>query len=698
MIVTTRTTTDEGISRLLEVASFGNGDFLTRISLERLDEQASIQLVENLLTPGEITTDISDHIVHLGNGNPFFIEELVRTLIEQGIILQSEGQGWIPANKETTEFAINIPDTIQGLIMSRFDRLSAVQRRLLQVASIIGRDFNSHLLCDVLRITDPILFDEILQQLVDRGILDRYSDFKGQDFRFTHILMSDTIYSTLLTGDKAELHGLIGDSIETLYESRVDEQVDVLAQHYFYSSNGSKALYYCIRAGNLSAEKYAIEQARNYYNQAETLMAKVPHQHHQAAEVYSGLGTMQVFRGEYQPALASYNKAVHRLEEAVCSKDDYLQLSRLHRLMAEVYEKLGKYSDALDQLSQAREILKLTENIDPIEAVSQTHDLGWVQFRQGNLAEAEQTMLSGLQQLKERQQPALYASFCNRIAGVYYQQSRFDESIQYLQQSITLREKIGDQVAVSRSSNNLGLLQWKMGHWNDALASFQRSLKSHQQVGDVEGEVNVLSNLGLLMIDRGDLADAEQNLTKALEQATRLNLTYHVAMIHLHLTKLNYLTGQLDQAMDFAVKGSELFAGIQSQEVLADLKVYEGLIWLARGEIAKARLCAEEAIQLADQVNGENKITDDRARAYRLSARVAMAVNDFEQAKTHLLLSDEIFQQTGDELEQARNWVLRATLSDNLNDTGEATRLRNQARTVFERFGARADLAELPPK
>ncbi len=697
VIVTTRTTTDEGIARFLKVASVGNADFLTKISLERLNENSSVQLVKYLLTPGDITTVVLDQIIHLGNGNPFFIEELVRTFIEQGIILHQEGQGWKSADKAVTELAISIPDTIQGLIMSRFDRLSEVQRRMLQVASIIGRDFNSHLLRDVLRITDPLLFEEILQQLVDRGILDRYSDFKGQDFRFTHILMSDTIYSSILSGDKRELHGLIGESMEALYESRVDEQMDVLAQHYLYSSNGSKALFYSIRAGTLSAEKYAIDQARSYFNQAEALLATIPHQHHQAAEVYSGLGTMQVFRGEYQPALGSYTKAIQRLEEGVCSKEDYLQLSRTHRLMAEVYEKLGMYPDALEQLSQAREILKRTENTDPIEAIFQMHDLGWVQFRQGNLAEAEQTMLTGLQQLDESRQPALYASFCNRIAGVYYQQSRFDESIQFLERSITLREKIGDQVAVSRSSNNLGLLQWKMGHWDDALASFQRSLKSHQQVGDVEGEVNVLSNLGLLMIDRGDLTDAGQNLTKALDQATQLNLTYHIAMIHLHLTKLNYLTGRLDQAMDFALKGTELFAGIHSQEVLADLKVYEGLIWLARGEIASARQCAEKAVQLTDEVNGENKVTDDRARAYRLSARVAMAVNDFKLAKMRLLLSDEIFQQTGDELEQARNWVLSAALSEKMNDPREATRLRDQARTVFERFGARGDLAELTP-
>jgi tetratricopeptide (TPR) repeat protein len=407
---------------------------------------------------------------------------------------------------------------------------------------------------------------------------------------------------------------------------------------------------------------------------------------------------MQVFRGEYQPALDSYRKAVQRLEEAVCSKEDYLQLSRLHRLIGEVFEKLGQYPDAIDQLSQAQEILKLAGGYDPVEIVNQMHDLGWIQFRQGNLADAEQTFLEGLQRLEETRQPALYASLCNRVAGVYYQQSRFEDSIKYLQKSIVLRDKIGDQVAVSRSSNNLGLLQWKMGLWNDALASFQRSLKSHQQVGDVEGEVNVLSNLGLILMDRGDLPEAETHLTRALDQAKRLNLTYHEAMIHLHLSKYNYLTDQLDKAMKLAQKGSDLFAGIQSQEVLADLKVNEGLIWLARGDSGKARDCSEDAIRLADEVNGENKLTDDRARAYRLSAQVAMLENDLDLAISHLVLSDEIFQHTGDAIEQARNLVIRSELLTRLKKPGEANTLRQRAKTVFEQFGAKADLKRMSIK
>ncbi len=696
VIVATRTVSDDNFVNLIKIAGAELGNRLSQVPLQRLDGSASRTLVQNLLHPHFIPEGVINRLVNLGNGNPFFLEELVRILIEQGLIHHEDG--WRSNEKEMEEFSLKIPDTIQGLILSRFDHLSAVQRRLLQVASIIGRDFNSNLLREVLKISDPILFEEILQQLVERGILERYSDFKGQDFRFTHILMSDTIYSSLLSGDKSELHGSIAQSIEILYQNRIEEFIDVLARHFIYSNDRAKALQYCIKAGNLSAEKYAVEQARKYYSQAESLMATVPHQHFQAAEVYSGLGNMQVFKGEYSQALDSYRKATNRLAEAACGSDEFLQLSRLNRLTAEVYEKLGQYPEAINYLNQAGELLKLTDNKEPIESIWQLHDLGWIQFRQGNLVDAENTLLQAINNLQETAQPALYASLCNRIAGVYYQQSKFRDSIDYLQRSILIREKIGDKVAVSRSSNNLGLLQWKMGDWEAASASFQRSLQSHQSLGDIEGEVNVRANLGLLWMDRGDLPESQYQLTTALNLAEKLNLTYHAAMNHLHLSKLYFLKGEFDKGIEATLSGSSLFAEINAQEILPDLKVSEGLNWYGNGDFAKAKTCAQDALKLADEINSANKITDDRGRAYRLLAEVALQENDIDRAGKYLNQADLIFKKTGDELEQARDMVLNAEISEHSNDKVSAVTFQRLAREIFTRHGAEIDLKRMDAK
>lgn len=689
VLASTRSINDDIFSPMVRSYQTDLDDRFRLIELPRLGDDDVGILIGNLLSPHELPEKLVSRIIHLGNGNPYFIEELIRSLIEQNIIVYD--QTWkVTSDKKNTQ-GFNIPDTLQGLILSRFDRLSAAQRRLLQVASIIGRDFSSNVLRDVLRIGDPSFFDDVLSQLVKRGILENYSDFKGQDYRFTHILMSDTIYSTLLSGDKSELHGMVAHTIEKLNPERIDELVDVLARHYLYSNDGAKALHYCILAGKQSADKYAIVQALKYFRNAENLMASIPHQNTQASDVYAGLGNIQVFRGEYQNALDSYRKAANRLQETLCSREDFQKLARIHRQIAEVFEKLGKYQDALDNITFAQDLLKMNGTADPVELVQQFHDLGWIQFRQGNLSAAEDSFLTGLHSLDVNTQPALFASICHRLASVYFQQSRFSEAVELLQRSIGFREKIGDKIAVARSSNNLGLLQWKLGDWNEALESFRRSLKGHQALGDVEGEVDVLSNLGRLLVERGDFPQAEETLRAALKKSSSLNLSYQAATVCLHLGNLYFYTERYDQALDCVNTSIELFDSIHSIEAIPELKTLEGNIWLMKNDLPKASWCADRALEMADQVTGENRTTNDHGRAYRLQGAIAFTQNDLAVAADCLGLSEEIFQRTGDVLEQARNLVFKSLLASKKGDHTRAKNFKSRARQVFEQYGAKAD-------
>lgn len=690
VVAITRSISDDVFANLVHTYQSELKDQLRLIEMTRLSTDDANLFIGNLLHPHELPDKLIQRIIQLGNGNPYFLEELIRTLSEQNIIYFDEI--WKLNTDKKASAGFNIPDTLQGLILSRFDRLSAVQRRLLQVASIIGRDFNSIVLRDVLRIGEPSFFDEVLQQLVKRGILEHYSDFKGQDYRFTHILMSDTIYSTLLSGDKSELHGMIAHTMEKLYPEHIDELVDVLARHYSYSSDGVKALQYCIMAGKQSADKYAIIQAQSYFRHAETLMSSIPHQNSQASDVYMGLGNIQVFRGEYQNALDSYRKAANRLQETICSRDDFQKLARIHRLIAEVFEKLGKYQDAFENITFAQDLLKMNGSADPVEVVQQFHDLGWIQYRQGNMAASEETFLTGLHNLDVNTQPALYASICQRLAMVYFQQSRFSEAVELLQRSIGFREKIGDKIAVARSSNSLGMLQWKLGDWNEALESFQRSLKGHRALGDVEGEVDVLANMGRLLLDRGEFKQSEECLRLGLKQSSNLNLTHQAAMVCVHLSKLYYCMEKFEQSLDCISAAQELLESLHSSEALSELKVTEGSIYLDQGDYAQAEICADQALKYADATAGDNKATDDRGRAYRLMGAVAFRQNNMTVAMDCISLSDEIFQHTGDVLEQGRNLVFRALVSKKNGDLSRSNNFILRARQVFTQYGAKADL------
>ncbi len=666
----------------------------TRLLLGRLSEDQSKEMIEYLLPQNKLPDDLIHKITHLAGGNPLFLEEIIRMLIDRRMILIKDNCWQL----EPTEGAVEnlmIPDTLQGLILIRFDQLSSIQRRLLQVASIIGRDFNSNLLRVVLQITDPTLFKEILNQLVHRDIIENYSDFPNQDYRFIHVLMSDTIYSTLLRGDKADLHGQIGSAIEETYPGQVNEFIDVLARHYQFSTNYQKALNYTKLAANISSNNYANEQAKNYYNQAVSLLQQVPHTVSDEVEVYYGLGKVNVFSANYPEALENFQTTKEILFANPSLKVEDTSPYSVLRSIGEVYEHLGNYPDAVEYLNQSKNLVEQDCSPDLSELAWIEHDLGWIDYRRGNLEKSEELFLAALSKLDEEKNPNLVASISNRLAGVYFQQSNLEQATKYLQKSVVLREQMGDKVAVARSYNNLGLLKWRTGDWQNALQYFNKSLEINKFLGDVEGSIDLNSNIGLLFLDRGKLTESENYLTTALSLANKLGLSYQIGMICLHLSRLMIIMRDFDKAISYAEEGRAVYSVIGANENLADLTTFAGFAWLEKGEPEKARQLGEEALKYIDEMNPENQKTEDRGRAFRLLARTAISKGDSQGAEKYLNQSDEIFSALQDKLENARNLVVRSQL-DELSGSGEAAKQKVlEARKIFEEADAAADLMQM---
>ncbi len=667
---------------------------LSNIQLTRLTNEQSREVVDYLLPENRLPQDLIDRIISLAGGNPLFLEEIIRMLIDRRLISIEKGQ-WEMEDEKLSVQNLAIPETLQGLILTRFDQLSSIQQRLLQVASIIGRDFNSDLLRVVLQITDPSLLDEILQQLVQRDIIENHSDVPNQDYRFNHVLMSDTIYSTLLTGDKTELHGQIGMAIEQSYPGQIKEYIDVLARHYFYSTNYNKALHYTKLAAKISSHNYANEQANDYFLQAEQVLSKVQHTVEDEIEVYYGLGNVNVFSGNYPESLENFQtaKEIFILNEGISV--DGIGLDSVLRSIGEVYEHLGNYPDAIEFIHQAKKELEKKDNPQIEELAWIENDLGWIEYRRGNLELAQELLQSALKKLDEYENANLVASIANRLAGIYLQKSDLENASKHLQKSIFLLEQLGDRAAVARSYNNLGLLKWRLGDWQNAMLSFNRSLEIHKSQGDVEGVIELNSNIGLLLLDRGKVSESENYLTTALTLANRLGLSFQTGKISLHLARLMVNSGEYDKAIEYAEEGRTVCSVIGANEILADLMSFAGLAWLEKGEAERARQLGEEALRTIDEYNPENKYSEDRGRAYRLIAKTAIVKNNPAAASDYLKRSNTVFEKLGDKVETARNLVVKADLDELKGDSQTAQTNLNEARKIFSASNAVAELIKI---
>jgi class 3 adenylate cyclase/tetratricopeptide (TPR) repeat protein len=234
----------------------------TGIHLKPLTARQSQRMVDSLLALPDLPAATREAIQTTTEGNPFFVEEVVRLLIERGAIYREAGR-WRAGEASS---AVPVPDTIESVILSRIDRLQGDVKYLLQCAAVIGRVFQRRLLQYVSGRQEAL--DEHLARLEEHGLVYRERIVPEEEYAFKHALTQMTTYEALLVRHRQAFHERIGAGIEALYEAQLEEYYEVLAYHYSRSANSAKAIDYLIKAGDKATGRYATGQALTYFGQA----------------------------------------------------------------------------------------------------------------------------------------------------------------------------------------------------------------------------------------------------------------------------------------------------------------------------------------------------------------------------------------------------------------------------------------------
>ncbi len=684
---------DDNLAHLLQKASRGLGERCLHLHLVQLSPAESEKLLSELLTIPDLPASLHDQIILRSAGNPFYLEEILRMLIDEKKIDFQDGH-WQLAPGSSVE-NLGVPETLQGLILARFDRLEPTLRRVLQVAAVIGRNFSSAVLANVLNQEEfsltplPASFIELEQ----RGFILPQAGLSDFDYLFKHVLVSDAIYSTLLKAERSDLHGQVGEAIEALYPDRTSDLVELLARHYAWSARSDRALYYLILAGRQEARNYANQQARESFEQALSILTRIDHVPEQEVDAHTGLGDVLVFTGEYPAALLHYQAALAALDSLERSQTAP-QRSALLRKLSTVHERQGNYDPALAALTEAHTALAGLPDPDPVEQAWILNATGWIHLRRGSLEAAEEALQHALALVDGSSEYDVIASIYNRLGGLAYQKGLLEDASTWTRRSLELRQRIGDVNAVARSYNNLGLLSWRRGDWNSALDNFKRSVDLHGSLGDVEGTLEINSNLGLVYLEQGDFENALRSFRQALTSAQQIGHSYHIGLSYLHLARYSLFRQDWSQALEFCRRSQQVFDEIGVAEHRIYLELYNGQAALGLGDLDRANTTIQNALSLLEQT-GNLGPSEERAYAFRLWAQVqrAQGVSLSNVAGT-LRQSVDLFEVVGNQVERARSQVILAETVMDQGDVIAAGRLLSEARKVFEQLGARLDLAK----
>ena len=303
-----------------------------RLGLETLSSESSVHLVHNILGGLTMEPALEERIVEKTKGNPFFVEEIVRELVDRGDIDQ-QGDRYVskrPINQ------LHIPNTVQAVLAARMDRLSEDLKHTMQVASVIGRDFAFKILKTILELGDELRGQ--LTNLVGLEILYEKALFPELEYIFKHALTQEVAYEALLKQRRRAIHGRIAQVIEEIYPNRLDEHYELLAHHYERSGNFDKTVHYLVLAAEKSNRQNAVQAAHGYLMKALGYV-------HEKALILDRQSELKLFHG-----LSLANVALGNFDEAIDTLTKTLSLCKKYG--APEYEKMSYF--LLNQFSWAR--------------------------------------------------------------------------------------------------------------------------------------------------------------------------------------------------------------------------------------------------------------------------------------------------------------------------------------------------------
>nr|NIQ57233.1 hypothetical protein [Gemmatimonadota bacterium]NIU77403.1 hypothetical protein [Gammaproteobacteria bacterium] len=323
---------------LLDRLRSGVGSAYVRLDLEPLDRARSRELLDNLLQIDELPEGIRSTILQRSEGNPFFLEEVLRSLIDSGHLLRENGR-W----RATTDIGdVRIPETLAGVLAARIDRLPEPTKRVAQTASVLGRIFGYRPLASVCRSAPPEErienVDPHLGTLAYEELVRERAREPEREFIFKHGLTQEAAYSLLLKARRRELHGRAGRVLEELYAERLEEVAPLLARHFSLGGDAERAARYAVQAAQRAVALYALAEAEVHYETAvEALESLEDAPKDRLLDVILGWAVVRYKLKRYDGVL----DRLHAAEALARSEDDRPRLARILSWISLMYMITG---------------------------------------------------------------------------------------------------------------------------------------------------------------------------------------------------------------------------------------------------------------------------------------------------------------------------------------------------------------------
>jgi adenylate cyclase len=554
----------------------------------------------------DVLERVQEFIAARAGGNPFFTEEIVRSLVGKGVLVRESDRWTCTAACE----AVDVPSTLQGLLLSRVDRLPVEPRRLLQEAAVLGVVFDDTLLGAVATPVGGL--DAALDRLVEADLIqtDGPRPEEGR-YRFTHALVREVVYQNLLVSRRSEMHERVGRALEQAVGSRPERLSDLeaLGHHWSLSADRVRGARYLVTAGDRARAVYANDDAIRHYERALQILAECPGCEVDARAAREQLADLLGLTGRRAEALGQYEAVRKEIERAA----DRVAAARVQRKLGGLQWEAGDRERAGACFAAGLDLLG--EDGDPIERAHLFQEMGRLAFRAGDNAAAiawaeralaEAAHQDGAHPERTREADAMCAQAYNTLGVALARTGRLAEAVEQIERSIELSEARDLLQAACRGYTNLGVLYSSLDP-RRSIETCLRGLETAKKVGDLGFQSRLYANLAVAYCALTDRCEAEgvEAAQTAIDLDRRLGLLDHLAVPLIVLGQIHQCHGEHRQAFAMYEEARALAEQVGDPQLL--FPCYDGLatLHLDAGNQAMAAAYFAKAQEVCDRAGVE---------------------------------------------------------------------------------------------
>ncbi len=700
---------------------------LQSVSMKRMSFDDVMEMIKRILEQDDVPREFCRLVYEKTRGNPFFVEEVMKSLKEDGVIYREKNK-WKIIEVSKIEF----PETVKDVIKARISRLDDECQNVLTMASFAGKDFTFEALRGVTGVEEDELV-EIMEKMLKTGLI-KESTIRAEDtYSFADIIVRDVVYEEGSRLKRKRFHGVVGQALEKVYAGNIDKHFGDLASHFLESGDKDKALDYFLKAGDKAANVYANSEAVSYFQSALRLLEEKEGELLERGRVLERLGDIERLVGKYDACTRYWSEELLLWRQL----HEKRKVARLHRKMANVlWNEIGDTERAKDHHEKALKIMEAEP--ESVELASLYEDMAHMYYRTGDMVKARRPAEKAIELGKKLNAHEVIASSYASLGTIFMFTGDRNKALECLETALKIALDNGYMETALRTYNNLAItlpaeeyekrleclekglelskkvghvgmicwigtvLAWMyvfMGNMKNAMSLAEESVTLARKTDDMTNLSASLSVLGSVYQVLGEWDKSEQYYEEALSISQRLNEFQAMGESHRALAWLHFDKGEYAKAREFYEKMYKVYeeAGARYSQMWNSTWV----IWtyIELGEIEKAENLIDSLQEFALDVKDKGLIADAdgmRAMLFRAQKKWKESIEHFEKSLKEW------------EALNARRWNVhwfarmilceyaRVYLErDQEGDREKAYNLLNQALEIFQKMGAKKEIEKV---